>query len=33
MSDQELLNLSNRMKNEVFLGFIGSCRSGKSRFF
>ena len=30
MSDQAFLNLSNRMKNEVFLGFIGSCRSGKS---
>ncbi len=30
MSDQALLNLSNRMKNDVFLGFIGSCRSGKS---
>ena len=30
MSDQALLNLSNRMKNEVYLGFIGSSRSGKS---
>ena len=30
MSDQAFLNLSSRMKNEVFLGFIGSCRSGKS---
>lgn len=29
MSDV-LLNLSNRMKNELFLGFIGSCRAGKS---
>lgn len=30
MSDQALLNLSNRMKNELFLGFIGSTRAGKS---
>lgn len=33
MSDQALINLSNRMKNELFIGFIGSCRAGKSRFY
>lgn len=30
MSDNALINLSNRMKEDVFVGFIGSCRSGKS---
>lgn len=25
-----LINLSNRMKNDLFIGFVGSCRSGKS---
>ena len=30
MNEQALLNLSNRMQNELFIGFIGSCRAGKS---
>lgn len=30
MSEQALINLSNRMENEIFIGFIGSSRSGKS---
>lgn len=30
MNDEALVNLSNRMKNDLFIGFVGSCRSGKS---
>ncbi len=30
MNDEALINLSNRMKSDLFIGFVGSCRSGKS---
>lgn len=30
MNDEALVNLSSRMKNDLFIGFVGSCRSGKS---
>ena len=30
MNDEALISLSNRMKSDLFIGFVGSCRSGKS---
>ena len=30
MNDKALVSLSNRMKSDLFIGFVGSCRSGKS---
>ncbi len=30
MNDEALISLSNRMKSDLFVGFVGSCRSGKS---
>ncbi|MBQ9124719.1 MAG: stage IV sporulation protein A [Acholeplasmatales bacterium] len=32
MNDEALLNLSNRMKNDFYVGVVGSVRSGKSSF-
>lgn len=32
MNDEALLNLSNRMKNDFYIGVVGSVRSGKSSF-
>lgn len=32
MNDNALLNLSNRMKNDFYIGVVGSVRSGKSSF-
>ena len=33
MNDTALLNLSSRMKNDFYIGVVGSVRSGKSRFY
>lgn len=30
MNDEALISLSNRMKSDLFIGFVGSCRCGKS---
>lgn len=30
MNDEALIKLSNRMKSDLFIGFVGSCRCGKS---
>ncbi len=32
MNDEALVNLSNRMKNDFYIGVVGSVRSGKSSF-
>ena len=32
MNDEALLNLSKRMKNDFYIGVVGSVRSGKSTF-
>ena len=32
MNDKAILKLSNRMKNNFYVGVVGSVRSGKSSF-
>ena len=32
MNDESLLNISNRMKNDFYVGVVGAVRSGKSSF-